>query len=542
MDATAPAQVQRDGTTHVSFANGDTYDGLVDAKTGLASGGFGVYRYAATGDEVRGAFVDGVAQGAGELVRANGDAFRGSLARDEVSEGTYEYADEANAAKRFRGRFRVGLPSGVGALEFRNGDAYEGAFEMGRPHGAGVYTYANGDHLTGAFVGGRPTHGALVFAGQSPNNNGAPGRARYLGEFSGTGAAPRFHGSGRLEFSNGDAYEGGWADGAFEGEGAYTFAGSGVRLACSRWRADAPGGRVDVAFPDGARFVGALGADGGLASGLLVRGQGAGAQHLESLDLRVGGFLSTGEARATRVWVEGECVGAGRASSPPHAVVASAACLGLSPRDPDVGRARAVLAADQVVRLELSRCCSGDKVAWVEPDAPGTEAAVLASAARGVVEGRFSSATCLVGCADASVVARDASALLGAGLPTVRWRPHLLRVDASGLPDAEASAVAPGEASDLGALRELAATRVLARLQTEGAAGQRVAVVVGVTPGLCGDAGAELEAARWFGRELARCASGVGVVVVLEHDPAAVPERAGAVLSAMVRALVTRGE
>ena len=512
------------------FSNGDVYVGGVDEATDMGSGPGGEYRFHASGDVVRAAFENGLASGPALVHRANGDVFRGAMARDEWVEGTYDYAapvalraqpHQQPQAKRFRGSFRAGLPSGVGTLEFANGDAYEGAFEAGKPHGTGTYVYANGDRLAGRFNAGRPTHG--VFASALGT--------KYVGEFgTGTPSAPtgsnavRFHGVGRAEFRNGDSYEGSWRDGMFCGEGVYSTASTGMRLSCSAWNDDRPGGAAQVVFGDGTRFSGAF-VNGKLRSGTLTTARG---EVFESLDVAEGGFRYPNQARSSRVWVEfprpkgeevaGPSVVVGVAKKK-VVVVAPPAGLAASPLKAWLGEA----GRDRVMSE------------WVEQSAADGAAVVREGLSRAMREEASAVVVCVVpNIGDAASFAPTSPAGSADPISTcavLSWSREALTAE---LAWPLSSAPTKLSAGSLEELRASTATRLLSRLQSADAPPRACVLVLrdSATPPHEGDA----DAVEWLLRELQRSSLPRTAVTVVVATPVAA-ERNSPLIAAIIRYL-----
>jgi hypothetical protein len=241
----------------IDYPNGDVYRGSVNTQTGLPSGS-GAYTSSLSGDFIEGEFAHGSFHGIGGAQRTNGDTFAGRFSRDHLENGTYSYGGtdencrdtsvpQKSHAIRYRGAFRENLPNGSGTLEFSNGDVYEGAFELGKAHGTGRYATPSGDIIAGLFENGRPIKGMRLSAAGH----------KYLGQFHPTMGKGRFHGLGRLQFSNGEYFEGSFVDGRFHGEGKYTFS-DGMTIRCSSWDSDEPTGFTEVTLPDGSCFVGSF--------------------------------------------------------------------------------------------------------------------------------------------------------------------------------------------------------------------------------------------------------------------------------------------
>jgi len=99
---------------------------------------------------------------------------------------------------------------GIGRIQYRNGDRYEGGFFRNLKSGRGMYYYANGDQYCGEYKYGRKEGIGfyMYFSGES---------------FEGHYRNDVRHGRGIYRYNNGDQYEGDYCQGKKSGKGIYRF-------------------------------------------------------------------------------------------------------------------------------------------------------------------------------------------------------------------------------------------------------------------------------------------------------------------------------
>ena len=112
-------------------------------------------------------------------------------------------------------------PHGNGRQEYSNGSWFDGEWKDGQfIHGEGMYICeSSGNWFLGKFVDSYWASGVLHMH---------PSEARYEGEFTHRDGRHYRHGNGRIEFPNGDYYEGGWWFDLRHGQGSIFHADSGV--------------------------------------------------------------------------------------------------------------------------------------------------------------------------------------------------------------------------------------------------------------------------------------------------------------------------
>lgn len=182
--------------------------------------------------------------------------------------GVYRFK---NAFFEYEGDWRNGVMNGHGKLLFADGGCYEGDFVDGEIEGHGLRTWPDGSSYSGQFLRGE-RHGLgrhelyangkqEVYEGQWDHNllhgNGIYENLdvgdRYEGEF----VKHKFDGRGTLESGNGDVYEGSWEQGRRSGLGFQRWNGKGTYE--GSWEDGKRSGGEGSFFhqPSGLRVVGA---------------------------------------------------------------------------------------------------------------------------------------------------------------------------------------------------------------------------------------------------------------------------------------------
>lgn len=148
-----------------------------------------------------GEVVDGLLEGPGELVGADGRRFKGTFHRG-LMEGEGEYQDWN---VRYEGGFSRGMFNGMGVLTYHNGAVYRGAFKDNRMHGSGKLLSPDGEEFEGEFVDDAMRKGIF--------------KDTLGGVYDGEFADSRYHGKGVYVSADGNRYEGDFAEGVFSGSG-----------------------------------------------------------------------------------------------------------------------------------------------------------------------------------------------------------------------------------------------------------------------------------------------------------------------------------
>lgn len=153
-------------------------------------------------DRLEARFIDGVANGPGVFIGANGAYFEGSFANGRY-EGFGLLTDPAG--NFYEGFFSDGVPEGFGRSTLVSGDEYVGYFEKGLYDGDGSQLKANGEFYVGEFDDGN----AVGFGRYEDASGGV-----YIGVFA--GAVPS--GPGSYFAADGTIYQGSFKDRKLTGE------------------------------------------------------------------------------------------------------------------------------------------------------------------------------------------------------------------------------------------------------------------------------------------------------------------------------------
>jgi hypothetical protein len=125
---------------------------------------------------------------------------------------------ENGMAWNYIGEVHNGVPHGNGRMEYSNGSHFDGEWSHGRfLNGNGMEIFETG-HFVGTFVNGFWSEGILQML---------PSGAKYEGTFIYRNGLHHRHGNGRMEWPNGDWYEGGWHYDNRHGQGTMFHAATG---------------------------------------------------------------------------------------------------------------------------------------------------------------------------------------------------------------------------------------------------------------------------------------------------------------------------
>ena len=264
----APSQLAADamargrgllGGDALPHGRSDEYDGEWHADK---PHGWGRYVYSATGDVYEGQWVNGLREGEGRVICADGTVFEGlyecgervrvALNSESLLAGVDErgvrirmftatltcelsakadldeciYEGETRPAERPDGatrRMPMNIPGrvrhGHGRIVYSCGNVYEGGWAHDKRSGVGTYVYACGDKYVGEWKEGR-YDGRGHYVG---SENGGGGD-----EYEGEWRTDQPHGHGRYVYRvSGDVYEGQFRQGQWHGKGRYTSAADG---------------------------------------------------------------------------------------------------------------------------------------------------------------------------------------------------------------------------------------------------------------------------------------------------------------------------
>ena len=113
-----------------------------------------------------------------------------------------------------------GNPHGNGRQEWDNGSYFDGEWSHGRFLNGNGMEISEAGHFVGAFVNGFWSEGILQMH---------PSGAKYEGEFVHRNGLHYRHGQGRMEWPNGDWYEGGWRYDNRHGQGTTFHSATGSK-------------------------------------------------------------------------------------------------------------------------------------------------------------------------------------------------------------------------------------------------------------------------------------------------------------------------
>jgi len=166
-------------------------EGAGDAPTSIGFTGKGKASYP-NGDQYEGQYENGQRQGTGVYTYASGDIFTGTYeANEKIGKGRVDFADGGV----YHGFFKDGKRHGEGTFKYSNGDIYSGAWAGGKKHGVGTYVYAGTKYkITGTWKAGQVTDGRWILT----NGN----------EYQGAFANNKPSGDGLWKFPNGTVVEG----------------------------------------------------------------------------------------------------------------------------------------------------------------------------------------------------------------------------------------------------------------------------------------------------------------------------------------------
>lgn len=117
----------------------------------------------------------------------------------------------------YEGHWSDGLRDGKGKITFLNNSSYDGNWSKDQISGRGVYRYFNGNVYDGQFESGVATgHGIMTYLSGD----------RYVGDWK----KGRRHGEGKMFYKNGEFFVGHWKKDKREGEGKYVDASGNVLI------------------------------------------------------------------------------------------------------------------------------------------------------------------------------------------------------------------------------------------------------------------------------------------------------------------------
>lgn len=223
-----------DGTCDGSCKNGSgklVYSGGKVAyyegywRHGVKNGkGKEVYR---NGDSYEGEFSQGQKDGEGKYIFSNGDSIEGDWNNGEIKSGIYRKKDGGV----YQGTFKNGTQNGFGQYTWKNGDRYNGSWKDGKRHGLGTFHSHKEYSIEGRWKDGKIIKGkieylnGMEYEGEFRHNeyNGegmltSPDERVYKGSF----LDGQFHGKGVLKINENEIKDGLFRNGElYHGKHAY---------------------------------------------------------------------------------------------------------------------------------------------------------------------------------------------------------------------------------------------------------------------------------------------------------------------------------
>lgn len=269
--------------------NSDTYSGLYTGewdKKNERPNGTGTFVMEDVAGTYEGEWVDGVTEGQGTIVWDSGDHYEGEW-KDGMrnGQGTYtstegdgyvyegEFQNNERSGKGtmtwgkdgettiYEGDFADNWINGYGTCTWPSGAHYEGEWKNGKFNGKGTLTYADGSVYEGEFVDNEK-NGEGIWTksdGTVVTENWIYGKKVETltledGTYTGGVTDGKPDGQGKMEYTNGQVYEGEWKNGVRSGQGRCTWPDGGYydgEWANDKWNGQGTnyiGGSKDVGF------------------------------------------------------------------------------------------------------------------------------------------------------------------------------------------------------------------------------------------------------------------------------------------------------
>lgn len=187
-----------------------------------------------------GDLADGIRQGIGVLVFANGDRYEGAFVQgfrhgrgvftsergNRVYEGEWRRSEKHGMGKekwlvsgdRYEGEYQKDVFHGRGVLfKGTSGSKYDGEFQFGKKHGHGRMEFANSKVSSGKVATGNNDLKAVLSIHNASAAGGGTGNSSSV--YEGSWKDSRMHGEGKYTRADGSFYDGTWLDGLCHGFG-----------------------------------------------------------------------------------------------------------------------------------------------------------------------------------------------------------------------------------------------------------------------------------------------------------------------------------
>lgn len=226
------------GKGSMKFKSGDFYEGAWyhDQRHGK-----GVYKYA-DGSVYEGEFANGIVQGHGQMMKDD-LSYTGDWLKGLKNGQGYLVISGPDQYEEYRGEFLLGKYHGKGYWKHEKDGIttiYNGNWRDGRRYGEGTYSI-NGREVKGVWLENECTG-----KGTCTTKEGS-----YEGKFK----RGFFDGEGKMEYANGNIYEGDFIRGRRQGYGIMTFKKNGNTYEGS-WYMDKPNGHGKMTYASGKTLIG----------------------------------------------------------------------------------------------------------------------------------------------------------------------------------------------------------------------------------------------------------------------------------------------
>ncbi len=252
-----------EGQGTIVWDSGDHYEG--EWKDGMRNGQGTYTSTEGDGYVYEGEFQNNERSGKGTMTWETGEGvvyvYEGEFQNNERSgKGTMTWGKDGETTI-YEGDFADNWINGYGTCTWPSGDHYEGEWKNGRFNGKGTLTYAGGSVYEGEFVDNKK-NGEGIWTksdGTAVTENWIYGKKVETltledGTYTGGVTDGKPDGQGKMEYTNGQVYEGEWKNGVRSGQGRCTWPDGGYydgEWANDKWNGQGTnyiGGSKDVSF------------------------------------------------------------------------------------------------------------------------------------------------------------------------------------------------------------------------------------------------------------------------------------------------------
>ncbi len=252
-----------EGQGTIVWDSGDHYEG--EWKDGMRNGQGTYTSTEGDGYVYEGEFQNNERSGKGTMTWETGEGvvyvYEGEFQNNERSgKGTMTWGKDGETTI-YEGDFADNWINGYGTCTWPSGDHYEGEWKNGKFNGKGTLTYAGGSVYEGEFVDNKK-NGEGIWTksdGTAVTENWIYGKKVETltledGTYTGGVTDGKPDGQGKMEYTNGQVYEGEWKNGVRSGQGRCTWPDGGYydgEWANDKWNGQGTnyiGGSKDVSF------------------------------------------------------------------------------------------------------------------------------------------------------------------------------------------------------------------------------------------------------------------------------------------------------